>query len=152
VPLSPHEALLDAAEALIRSLDLGGWQNRLARFAVISEHTRAKHPGLPGLVSSPAGPMRSETGDSAREAWGYPLTVRLVARWPEDDPGILPELLANYKRVRDALHKARLALVGFPPAYRLLFQPSPVIEAEAAGLQLLSSPLVFVASVVETRG
>jgi hypothetical protein len=152
-PRSAHEAVLDAVEAKIRGLDLGGWQERLARFAVIGEPTRNKHPGLPGLIVSPAGPERSEGGDSAREGYGYPLTVRLLARWPEDDPGLLPDLLAYRKAVRDALQKARLTLAGgFPEAYRLLLQPSPVIEAEAAAYQLLSSPLVFVASVIETRG
>ena len=153
---SGHEAVLDAVEQVLSGLGLNQDGNPLAiyRRTSLADVGTGANIDFPCLVYGPDGTLTSVDSDTSEEVWGYPVTVRFLARLPLEEPAFTPLLLSWREAVRDAFHREVLSVdhPGVFEVYQMLLQPSPVSEPEAAAYQLLSSRLTFSASSREVRG
>lgn len=151
---SPYEALLDAVEARLATLDLeDGLAGRIVRREGLPESAKANRAliafEMPVLVTSCSGTegLADDLTDSLDDGHRYPATVRIMDRnTAVTDRARMSRHLKNRKTIRDAFHRQPLA--GF---VGVAFVPGPVIEADFFILELLSVPLAFSATTAEPR-
>jgi hypothetical protein len=145
---STHEAILDEADARLKALPLDGME--VHRRAGLADVALGANIAYPACVYGPDGNEVPLSADTAGEERFYPLTVRLLARLPVEDPAVLPRLLRWRRIVRDEFQRKPFAAGGVD-GYAAFLQPSPVVETEAESVGLLSTRLTFQVGVYESR-
>jgi hypothetical protein len=134
-----HQQILDAYEATLATLDLGGTQGRIYQTMTFND-AWAANVTFPCLVLAPVGTEQVLSGTSSTDEIGYPVTVRIVDRQSSETQQ-LGDYLLWLQTIRDAFHNQRLARVD--EVYWSEFQSSPIPEPGLEAYQIISMPRIF---------
>ena len=146
-----HSSILTAAGTAITALALASAGTALPvvkRFGFTPDWARAA--SLPCISYGPTGILAPIKEDSLKRDTGYPLTIRHLSASDKETPEQGTLYLTHIHTIREALQEDGLTVAGVH-VFQCELQPGPLIEVEAAALNILSLALTFNVKVRETR-